>query len=132
LKPILCYVESSWAYFTTQPLDKQWGDDWNDSPYEHNAGEPYTFDEDDGKEPWEIIKVAWDGEFDMPCTDVHNSTWSVERINAGGIAWLQTNKWRSGDVVVIPAGTTIDDFCALIAKGGGNVYFAKTEPSQDQ
>ena len=28
-------------YYTTNSLDKQWGDDWNDSPYEHNAGIPY-------------------------------------------------------------------------------------------
>ena len=39
--PILCYVDEPWAYFTTQDLDKQWGDDWNDAPYEHNAGTPY-------------------------------------------------------------------------------------------
>lgn len=38
---VLCYVDGPWAYFTTQPLAKQWGDDWNDAPYEHNAGEPY-------------------------------------------------------------------------------------------
>ncbi len=37
----LCYVEGSWAYFTTQELKNQWGDDWNDTPYEHNAGDPY-------------------------------------------------------------------------------------------
>ena len=40
--PRLCYIDNCWAYFTTQPLDKQWGDDWDDAPYEHNAGEPYT------------------------------------------------------------------------------------------
>lgn len=40
-QPMLCYVKEPWAYFTTQPLDKQWGDDWNDAPYEHNAEEPY-------------------------------------------------------------------------------------------
>lgn len=25
----LCYVSRPWAYFTTQSLDKQWGDDWD-------------------------------------------------------------------------------------------------------
>lgn len=38
----LCYVDGNRAYFTTQPLDQQWGDDWDDAPYEHNAGTPYT------------------------------------------------------------------------------------------
>lgn len=39
--PVLCYVDEPWAYFTTQKLEDQWGDDWEDSPYEHNAGKPY-------------------------------------------------------------------------------------------
>jgi len=39
--PRLCYVERQWAYFTTRPIAEQWGDDWDDAPYEHNAGEPY-------------------------------------------------------------------------------------------
>lgn len=37
----LCHVERNFAYFTRLPLDEQWGDDWNDAPYEHNAGTPY-------------------------------------------------------------------------------------------
>ena len=41
MKEKLCYVEGNIAYFTTQDLDKQWGDDWDDAPYEHNAGLPY-------------------------------------------------------------------------------------------
>ena len=36
----LCYVEGQKAYFTSN-FEKQWGDDWNDRPYECNAGEPY-------------------------------------------------------------------------------------------
>jgi hypothetical protein len=39
--PVLCYVDGCWAFFTTKPLSEQWGDDWNDAPYEHNAGRPY-------------------------------------------------------------------------------------------
>ncbi len=40
--PVLCYVDEPWAYFTPAALTDQWGDDWNDTPYEHNAEEPYT------------------------------------------------------------------------------------------
>ena len=36
----LCYVEGQKAWFTDN-FEKQWGDDWNDKPYECNAGEPY-------------------------------------------------------------------------------------------
>ena len=38
----LCYVAGNFAYFTTKPLSEQWGDDWDDAPYEHNAGTPYS------------------------------------------------------------------------------------------
>lgn len=39
----LCYVHDNWAYFTTQKIENQWGDDWDDAPYEHNAEEPYEW-----------------------------------------------------------------------------------------
>ena len=42
--PKLCYVEGCFAYFTTlTDIKDQWGDDWDDAPYEHNAGEPYDW-----------------------------------------------------------------------------------------
>ena len=36
----LCYVDGNKAWFTNN-FEKQWGDDWNDRPYEYNAGLPY-------------------------------------------------------------------------------------------
>jgi hypothetical protein len=113
VKPlILCYVEDCWAYFTDKPLAEQWGDDWNDAPYEHNAGEPYEYAE----------RLAFEGEFDQPCTNQCNSSYSVERINAGAIPWLVTSRWSSGKVVSIPAGTGIDEFIILVLNAGGEVY----------
>ena len=56
-EPVLCYIDQMGrAYFTTQALSKQWGDDWNDAPYEHNAETPY----DDRENPprWKITVVA--------------------------------------------------------------------------
>lgn len=38
---VLCFVKGNRAYFTRKDLDEQWGDDWDDRPYEYNAGEPY-------------------------------------------------------------------------------------------
>jgi hypothetical protein len=35
---------------------------------------------------------------------------------------MQTSRWRSGEAIIIPAGTTLPDFCRLIAEGGGKVY----------
>jgi len=123
--PVLCYIEGSWAYFTTRKLSEQWGDDWDDAPYEHNAGTPYDYsdhDKKDGREPWQIVKVAWDGDFEPPCEGHLNSPWSVEQINAGAVAWLRTSRWRTCKPVIIPAGTTLERFCELIREGGGKVY----------
>lgn len=125
--PVLCYVDGPWAFFTTQPLAKQWGDDWNDAPYEHNAGDPYTFGEHDrknGKAPWEIIKIAWEADLEAPCGDHRNGPWSVEQINAGAVAWLRSWHWEAGNKVVIPAGTTMEDFVRLVESAGGKVYLA--------
>lgn len=127
--PLLCYVDGQWAYFTTRKLSEQWGDDWNDAPYEHNAETPYKYSEHDCKEglaPWTITKVAFDGDFEAPCEGHCNSPWSVEQINAGAVAWLRTSRWRSGKLVIVPAGTTLERFCELIREGGGNVYVPNT------
>lgn len=165
IEPRLCYVEGDWAYFTTQPLDKQWGDDWDDAPYEHNAGEPYypcwhnhpaninsphrglnpdtkeplepgelcrcpscleDWDED-GKAKWSVTKVAFDGDFEPPDFGLTNSRYSVQQINAGVVAWLKTGSWRAECQIVIPAGTTLDEFRQLIYAGGGKVYEERGE-----
>ena len=118
-KAVLCYVENNFAYFTTKELSDQWGDDWNDAPYEHNAGSPYGPHKDD--EPWEILKVAFDGDFETPADIAgHNSSYSVEMINKGAISWL-TQRW-SETKVSIPAGTTLKQFIELVEKGNGTVY----------
>ncbi len=127
-QPVLCYVEGNWAYFTTQPLKDQWGDDWNDAPYEHNAGQPNEYgdhDAKDGIEPWSIIKVAWDGPFEKPYEWCGSR--SVEEINKGQVPWLRSSPWRSKEMpeVTIHAGITLCRFKKEIRRGGGNVYFKK-------
>lgn len=125
-QPVLCYVDDNWAYFTTAPLSQQTGDDWNDAPYEHNAGEPdeynAKFDGKRGREPWEIVKVVWDGDFKTPNYAHGNSPWTVDAINAGAIAWLATPAYSSAPTTVIPAGTPLDKFIELVHRGGGEVY----------
>jgi len=90
VEPVLCYVAGPWAYFTTWGLSKQWGDDWDDAPYEYNAGPPY--ESKDGA--WTIIKVAWDGPFETPADIGHSSDLSVDQINSGEAPWLKTLAWR--------------------------------------
>ena len=41
------------AYFTPLAMEDQWGDDWDDAPYEHNAGSPCDpEDEDEDEDDW--------------------------------------------------------------------------------
>lgn len=123
-QPILCYVDGCWAYFTTQELSKQWGDDWNDAPYEHNAGAPYAFSEYDakeGKKPWKIIKVAWEADLEQPCDHHRNSPYSVESINQGEIPWLRSPSYAK-DGALIWAGTPLAEFIKLVQGLGGQVY----------
>ena len=156
----LCYVDQSWAFFTTKSLSDQWGDDWDDAPYEHNAGYPYSpcwhnepeainnpdckrgLDPstgkplrkgqicqckvckkdwyEDGSPKFKIIKVAWEGNFITP----EGKSLSVEAINSGISPWLY-QKVGGKYTIVIPAGTSFDDFCKLIKEGGGKVYIEK-------
>lgn len=112
LDAVLCYVKGPWAYFTTCPLEKQWGDDWDDAPYEHNAGLPYDWADYRDTPSYEIIKIAFEGPFDEPRDHHLNSPFSVQAINRGAIAWLRfaiwdepPDGWRD-----IQAGTTLRDF----------------------
>ena len=110
----LCYVDNSFAYFTRMELSEQWGDDWNDAPYEHNAGEPYN---DEGAD---ILRVAYDGYLQTPCDGYCNSPYSVKAINQGAVAWLYDRLGKSG--VAIQAGCGIKDFIEKVNKAEGHVY----------
>lgn len=127
---VLCLVKDGWAWFTTQPLAEQWGDDWDDVPYEHNAGEPYEWDAntDKDKKPWKLFKVAFDGYFTTPDYAQNNSPYSVKMINGGVIVWLVGCRFSSGSgiiterMIVIPAGMTFRDFIPRVYLAGGKVY----------
>lgn len=127
----LCYVKNGKAWFTSN-FENQWGDDWDDAPYEHNAGEPYTEDykqESLGVENGRAIypeipmKTLY---FELPnyylyepCDMCLNSPYSVKDINQGAIAWIHTPDFN------INAGTTIEDFITIIEKFGGKLYLEK-------
>jgi hypothetical protein len=117
--PVLCYVDGPWAYFTTQDLNEQWGDDWDDAPYEHNAGEPYTAYKEG--EDWQIIKVAFDGPLESPADIAgSNSRYSVRDINAGAVAWLMTR--FTDKPICVQAGSTLATFRLAVEASGGHVY----------
>ena len=80
----LCYCANNIMYFTSD-MASQWGDDWDDSPYEHNAGPPY----EDGRT---IRKIKFRGHFIEPCSFYLNSPYSVQDINNGAVPWAYTDK----------------------------------------
>ena len=115
----LCYIDGQKAYFTSN-WEKQWGDDWNDRPYEDNAGEPY----EDYIEGDKYIDIALstlyfetgDWTERKPC-DI--GRFSVEEINMGTVAWLSTGSF------CIQAGTTMKDFIDIIKKHDGKIFLAQ-------
>jgi len=112
----LCYVGNGTAYFTRLPLSAQWGDDWNDAPYEHNAGTPYEH-LDDGAD---IMKIKFEfrsGDSMVTPDEGHsNSPWSVQTINKGAVPWLRNDQVR------IFAGVSPEFFSQAITEQGGTVY----------
>lgn len=126
--PVLCYVDprnEACAYFTTCPLSEQWGDDWDDAPYEHNAGQPYEWAAHRKVPEYEITRVYFDADLESPRSGQINSKWCVRDINAGKVAWLASPSWSADGLKVIHAGTTLEDFCRAIEALGGTVYLAK-------
>lgn len=117
----LCFVEGQKAYFTTKDIKKQWGDDWNDAPYEHNAGTPYFWREDSGEEKWDIIDLYFESELQTPDFGHSNSPYSVEDINKGQVAWLESPSYQK-EATRVFAGTTIGEFLAVMKEIKGKVY----------
>lgn len=123
----LCYVDGQKAWFTDN-FEKQWGDDWNDKPYECNAGEPYNSwseliedNEDIFKRKYKHHQIKLktlyfetnDWSEQKPCD---MGRFSVEDINKGTVAWVHTDKFN------ILAGTEIEEFIKIIKENGGKIY----------
>ncbi len=103
----LCYVEENDSrkdkdgykeyfgyrlYFTPVDMKEQWGDDWDDAPYEYNAGAPY--DGTSGKTQWiehtiYILQIyIKDLCPQLPSDYGCNSPFSVDMINSRAVAWM--------------------------------------------
>ena len=79
----------------TDNFKNQWGDDWDDKPYEHNADPPYEYSEDlpaeYNKYRGHLAMACWfdpSYEVGLPRDNFLNSPYSVEDINLGAVAWL--------------------------------------------
>lgn len=120
----LCYVDPDEpkAYFTSD-WEHQWGDDWNDRPYEHNAGIPYcSYQDNNGIErdiPIKMVFFDLPGWYEMPCSNTDNSRYSVEDINNHRVPWI------SLDGHYIFAGISYTNFVKQIEELGGTIYTPK-------
>ena len=122
------YIEGEtdhYAFFTPV-FDKQWGDDWNDAPYEHNAGYPYDETRSEEKDEkghfvWvehEILQVSFgvsDTRMWVKYPDDYgcgNSPFSVDDINHGAVAWIYGS--GGGKYLNISGGITLREFIEKI------------------
>ena len=71
-------------YFTSD-IENPWGDDWDDRPYEHNAGTPY-------ETQTTVTTIKFRGHYTMPCDFYLNSPYSVQDINNGAVPWAYTDE----------------------------------------
>ena len=110
-------------FFTEADLSKQWGDDWDDAPYNCNAGRPYDvtdYKDKDGK--WNqtrhtilVLNISIDNKHCPTMPEEYggyNSLFSVETINQGACAWMFFGK----DCEPIYAGATPLDVFERIGK----------------
>jgi hypothetical protein len=134
----LCYISEHGptAYFTTAKLwgasgeTIQWGDDWNDAPFEHNAGTPYacTAHDVDLGHVWMLYSCLFASplyRIDRYLHDLNgdlNSHISVADINQGKHPWLKGDpedaRYRHTEV---KAGISFIEFAKIMEACGGAV-----------
>lgn len=114
--PILCYVREHLAWFTTAPLLEQWGDDWNDIPYEDNAGDPYESKAGE----YRLYRLAYTSDILLTPSEraTGSSNVSVDMIHRKFTPWLTDwdGKYQVG------AGATMQEFTDTVLRAGGEVF----------
>lgn len=134
----LCYIDNIdmdsvlELYFTElADVTKQWGDDWDDVPYEHNAEPPYEHDYSQPEQGVKngvgiypkidiyklfIVMRGWNVDVFTPCSGTINSRYSVEDINRKIVPWLTIVNEKENLKDFIYAGTTIKEFIKIMKK----------------
>lgn len=115
----LCYIYDRKCYFTDS-FDSQWGDDWNDAPYDCNAGEPYSHNGESHKILFFDLP-EWRAPCDFFYSNSHENYVSVRDINEKKVPWI-TCENRDGTKDGLYAGATLKEFARFIKKHGGIVY----------
>lgn len=138
--------QEMYAYFTPIDLDKQCGDDWDDSPYDCNAGCPYDDVIDKTTETENGIKViseyheitiiqvpfkvkSWNTRF--PKDWGYNSPFCVDDINRGAVAWIYDFNYTNNKSVCIYAGINPIEFVKKLKEIEANNPGWEYEPDDD-
>ncbi len=101
---------------------KQWGDDWDDKPYEHNAERVY----DEYVEKIVDVSINFECEVNEPAdfADGGNSQWRREDFIKGKTyAFMITNE--NGHSIMIYFGETLENILKRISIFTHNVYIPK-------
>lgn len=118
----LCYVQDrTWAWFTTQPIETAWGDDWNDAPYEHNAGPPYAWRPNSNDVPYSLTIIGFMADLFDPAFFAPSVKVTVADINAKRMPWLRSGPWE-GQQIEVWAGATITEFLDAVRAIGGKAF----------
>lgn len=120
------------------------GDDWNDKPYEHNAGSPYdewteiiedksevieTYSRKAKRHKIELKELFYEFPHEwvkLPCDSYTNSPYSVADINRGAVDWI------TGEKFVIHAKTTYEDFIKIVEENNGVIYLPKNSLNSNE
>ena len=105
----LCFIKDNFAYFTDN-FESQTGDDWNDKPYQYNAGLPSTHSSS-------IKRIAFDSPLETP-DEKYNKDFSVNEINSGVVPWLSGENENDS----IYAGTRWEEFIDKVISLDGEIY----------
>ena len=96
------------------------GDDWDDSPYDCNAEDPYDSYKKGDKEYKIKHKIIYfelpDYYGYLPCNGYTNCPYSVQDINNKTVPWLHTRDFN------IFAGASLEEFKNMIKEYGGKIY----------
>lgn len=122
----LCYIDklddfgTIKLWFSNLDVSKVWGDDWNDKPYEHNAGEPYDTINSEINSYIKIIIIDRlnNQELLLPCSGTINSNFSIEDINIKKqIPWLRNNTFN------LWAGTSLEETLKILKTLDIEIYY---------
>ena len=86
---------------------KQWGDDWNDAPYEHNAGTVYA----ECVERTVDIAIPFDLYVIEPSDGQLNSSWCKEDMIHRKVAafWVDTDDYSGKTLLSVSYGDDVDE-----------------------